>query len=164
MKRWKLWALLALMLLGVFLFSGCGPTAPTRGTFSIQLQTPSPTPEATPEATPTPTPEATPEATPSPTPEETPEVTSAPTPEPTPAPTPKAPPAPTPTPEETPDPTPEATEREGQEYVLNNNTKKFHYPDCGSVKTIKDKNREEYTGTREELIGRGYSPCGRCHP
>lgn len=52
----------------------------------------------------------------------------------------------------------------GQNYVLNTNTKKFHYPSCSSVKQIKDKNRDEYTGTRDELIDMGYSPCGRCHP
>lgn len=52
----------------------------------------------------------------------------------------------------------------GQNYVLNTNTKKFHYPSCSSAKQIKDKNRDEYTGTRDELIDMGYSPCGRCHP
>lgn len=52
----------------------------------------------------------------------------------------------------------------GQNYVLNTNTKKFHYPSCSSAKQIKDKNRDEYTGTRDELIAMGYSPCGKCHP
>ena len=42
-------------------------------------ETPTPTPEATPEITPTPTPEATPEITPTPTPEVTPEITPEPT-------------------------------------------------------------------------------------
>ena len=49
-------------------------------------------------------------------------------------------------------------------YVLNTNTKKFHYPSCSSVDDIKDKNRQDYTGTREELINQGYDSCGRCHP
>ncbi len=49
-------------------------------------------------------------------------------------------------------------------YVLNNNSKKFHLPTCSSVKQIKDKNREEYTGDRETLIACGYSPCKRCNP
>lgn len=31
-------------------------------------------------------------------------------------------------------------------YVLNKNTKKFHYADCASAKSIKDKNRTTYTG------------------
>ena len=49
-------------------------------------------------------------------------------------------------------------------YILNINTKKFHYPDCDSVNDMKEKNRQEFTGTREEIIGMGYSPCGRCKP
>ena len=49
-------------------------------------------------------------------------------------------------------------------YVLNTSTKKFHYPDCSSAKTIADKNKQTYTGTREELIDDGYSPCGNCDP
>lgn len=53
---------------------------------------------------------------------------------------------------------------EGEDYVLNTNTKKFHRPTCKSVKQMKEKNKAEYTGTREELINRGYSPCGNCKP
>ena len=49
-------------------------------------------------------------------------------------------------------------------YILNQNTKKFHKPSCSSVKTIKDTNRGEFTGSREDLISQGYEPCGRCHP
>lgn len=49
-------------------------------------------------------------------------------------------------------------------YVLNTNTKKFHYPDCSSVKSMKEKNRMDVTGSREEIIDQGYSPCGRCKP
>lgn len=52
----------------------------------------------------------------------------------------------------------------GQSYVLNNNTKKFHKPSCSSADTIKPSNRSEFTGNREELINRGYDPCKRCHP
>ena len=51
-----------------------------------------------------------------------------------------------------------------QDYVLNNNSKKFHYPGCSSAKQIKEENRADYHGSREELIARGYSPCGRCKP
>ena len=46
---------------------------------------------------------------------------------------------------------------EGTHYVLNTNTKKFHYPNCGSAKKISEKNRQDYYGTREELIAMGYS-------
>lgn len=49
-------------------------------------------------------------------------------------------------------------------YVLNTNTKKFHYPDCNSVKQMKDKNRKDVKETREEVIQQGYSPCGNCNP
>lgn len=49
-------------------------------------------------------------------------------------------------------------------YVLNTNTMKFHYPDCRSVKQMKDKNRLIEETTREDLIERGYDPCGNCNP
>lgn len=49
-------------------------------------------------------------------------------------------------------------------YILNTNNKKFHYEDCSSVRTMKDANKQEYTGTREELIKQGYEPCGNCAP
>lgn len=49
-------------------------------------------------------------------------------------------------------------------YILNTNTHKFHCPDCESVKDISPGNRGDFYGEREELIARGYSPCGRCHP
>ena len=49
-------------------------------------------------------------------------------------------------------------------YILNKNTKKFHYPSCSSVDRMKESNKEYYTGSREELIVRGYDPCGNCHP
>lgn len=50
------------------------------------------------------------------------------------------------------------------DYVLNTNTKKFHYPDCSSADDIKAENRDTYTGTRDELIAQHYEPCGRCDP
>ena len=48
------------------------------------------------------------------------------------------------------------------EYVLNTNSMKFHYPECSSVADMSAKNREDYTGTREDLLAQGYSPCGVC--
>lgn len=53
---------------------------------------------------------------------------------------------------------------DGQDYVLNTNTRKFHYPNCDSADRIKPKNRKEYNGTREEVIEMGYEPCKRCNP
>lgn len=49
-------------------------------------------------------------------------------------------------------------------YILNTNTKKFHYSSCRSVKQMSDKNKSTFTGTRDEIISRGYDPCGVCHP
>lgn len=49
-------------------------------------------------------------------------------------------------------------------YILNKNTKKFHYPSCSSVREMKESNKKNFTGTRDEAISQGYSPCGRCHP
>ncbi len=49
-------------------------------------------------------------------------------------------------------------------YVLNENTKKFHTPDCSGVKDIKEENKKSFTGSRDELIQEGYSPCSRCKP
>lgn len=49
-------------------------------------------------------------------------------------------------------------------YILNTNSKKFHEPSCGSAKTIKEKNKDTFTGTRDEIIAKGYSPCKNCEP
>ena len=52
----------------------------------------------------------------------------------------------------------------GQHYVLNTSSMKFHLPDCPGVSNMSEQNKQEYTGSREELIARGYSPCGTCDP
>ena len=49
-------------------------------------------------------------------------------------------------------------------YIINMNTGRFHLPGCQSVQDMKDKNRKEFFGTREELMEAGYKPCGRCNP
>ena len=49
-------------------------------------------------------------------------------------------------------------------YILNTNSKKFHYPDKSCADSIKPENRKEYSGTREDLISEGYAPCGTCKP
>lgn len=49
-------------------------------------------------------------------------------------------------------------------YILNTNSKTIHNPDCSSVNKISDKNKEEYTGTIQELQSNGYKPCGICKP
>lgn len=55
------------------------------------------------------------------------------------------------------------SESVGTTYIINTNTGKFHYPQCSSVGQMNDSNKEEYTGTRDDLIAQGYSPCKRCH-
>lgn len=49
-------------------------------------------------------------------------------------------------------------------YILNTNTKKFHLPHCSSVDKMSNKNKKEFTGSRDEVISMGYSPCKRCNP
>ncbi len=49
-------------------------------------------------------------------------------------------------------------------YVLNTNSRKFHYPSCNDVKKIAPQNYETFEGTRDEAINAGYSPCGHCNP
>lgn len=60
---------------------------------------------------------------------------------------------------ETPQQIPEETS-----YVLNTNTKKFHLPECSIVGDIKPKNREDFTGSRDDVIARGFVPCKKCNP
>lgn len=72
----------------------------------------------------------------------------------------------------TPTPSPEPEKQEPvtrseasqADYILNTNMKKFHYPTCSSVNDMKEKNKQEFFGTRDETIALGYSPCGRCKP
>lgn len=47
-------------------------------------------------------------------------------------------------------------------YVINKNSKKFHTPDCASVKDMKPQNKIESDKTKEELEKLGYSPCKSC--
>ena len=64
----------------------------------------------------------------------------------------------------------EVTEKEAYEapadvtFVFNTNTHKFHMPNCSGVQDIREHNRQEFKGTREEAIKEGYEPCGICKP
>jgi len=49
-------------------------------------------------------------------------------------------------------------------FILNINSKKFHLPSCSGASKISENNRRDFTGSREELIADGYSPCGTCKP
>ena len=52
----------------------------------------------------------------------------------------------------------------GTTYVLNTSSKKFHRPNCSSVKVMSADNRQDYTGDRDTLISWGYLPCKNCDP
>ena len=69
----------------------------------------------------------------------------------------------TPVPTATPAPPPREEAAEVT-YVLNTNTRRFHRPDCPSVRDMKEKNRRDFTGDRADAVAQGYKPCGRCKP
>lgn len=58
----------------------------------------------------------------------------------------------------------QSSDTQSEEYILNTNTRKFHLSNCPSVASMKDKNKEEYYGPRENLIEEGYAPCQNCMP
>ena len=49
-------------------------------------------------------------------------------------------------------------------YILNINSGKFHIPSCKGVSSMLESNKKECTETREEMINKGYRPCGTCNP
>jgi len=51
-----------------------------------------------------------------------------------------------------------------QKFVLNTNSKKFHFSDCSGAVNMNRDNRKDYKGLRSELIKDGYEPCGQCKP
>ncbi len=61
-------------------------------------------------------------------------------------------------------PSDDSSENTESVYILNTRSKKFHRPSCDSVGTMSDKNKEESSLSREELIEQGYSPCQNCNP
>lgn len=131
-------AVAVLVVLGVVLTQTGAPAEESAADVPPALSQ-SAEPEETPEILPEPTPEETPEASPEPTPEESPAVTSEPEPE-------------------------KSAEPAAVNYILNTNSKKFHYPSCSGVKRMKEENKASFTGTREEAIAKGYTPCGTCKP
>lgn len=48
------------------------------------------------------------------------------------------------------------------EYVLNENSKKYHRPDCDAASKISENNRRFYNGDTAELEAQGYEPCKIC--
>ena len=49
-------------------------------------------------------------------------------------------------------------------YVVNSSSRKFHDPACNNAIEMNEKNRQEMTCTREEMIDKGYEPAGCCKP
>ena len=56
------------------------------------------------------------------------------------------------------------TDNEDKEYILNINSKIFHYSTCDSVSKMSEKNKSEYVGKREAILQMGYRVCGVCKP
>lgn len=60
------------------------------------------------------------------------------------------------------------TENNGDEetatYILNTSSKKIHLPSCSSVNNMNPDNKEEYKGTKDDLLKQGYKVCGSCKP
>ncbi len=53
---------------------------------------------------------------------------------------------------------------ENASYVVNTNSFKFHLPSCSSTDDISAENRWETKDSRDSLVAKGYSPCGKCKP
>ena len=49
-------------------------------------------------------------------------------------------------------------------YILNINSMRFHYPDCEAVGRMREKNKRDFTGSRQELLDQGFKACGKCQP
>ena len=60
----------------------------------------------------------------------------------------------------------DSTQKEPEDtlYILNTSSGKFHLPFCSGAASMKEENRQAFSGSREELIAQGYSPCGQCKP
>lgn len=61
-------------------------------------------------------------------------------------------------------PTATATPAASGSYIININSGIFHKPTCTSVEKMSEKNKQAYTGNRQELINQGYKPCHICNP
>ena len=57
----------------------------------------------------------------------------------------------------------QTSNQQKHDMVLNTASKKYHTPDCESIKSIKEKNRQNVRYTISEVEALGYLPCGSCH-
>ncbi len=55
----------------------------------------------------------------------------------------------------------DSTQKEPEDtlYILNTSSGKFHLPSCSGAASMKEENRQAFSGSREELIAQGYSPA-----
>lgn len=53
---------------------------------------------------------------------------------------------------------------EKNEYILNKNTRIFHYPSCFCIDRMSEKNKKVFEGSREDVLRLGYNSCGHCCP
>ncbi len=56
-----------------------------------------------------------------------------------------------------------STASDNSYFVININSKKFHLPTCSSVAKMNESNKEISRETGDNLILKGYSPCGICN-
>lgn len=59
---------------------------------------------------------------------------------------------------------PVTTTEENHTFILNTRSQVFHNPDCHGAQSMSEKNKEAFSGAREEVLKMGYSPCGICKP
>ena len=49
-------------------------------------------------------------------------------------------------------------------YILNKNTRKFHYKDCYTIDQMLEKNKVYCDDNRTNVIEHHYKPCKKCNP
>ena len=49
-------------------------------------------------------------------------------------------------------------------YILNKNTRKFHYKDCYTIDQMSQKNKVYCDDERSNIIQHNYVPCKKCNP
>ena len=49
-------------------------------------------------------------------------------------------------------------------YILNKNTRKFHYKDCYTIDQMSQKNKVYCDDDRTSIIQHNYVPCKKCNP
>jgi len=58
----------------------------------------------------------------------------------------------------------DGTDESEYTYILNKKSLKIHLPSCDGVQSMSEKNKVYFSGTKEEALAQGYSPCGSCKP